>query len=1097
MNNNIGLIIWGCKGGHRVFCSNSIVDYRQKIISDTIKDIRSFVRFNLINLTTYALEFTDDYKVFTIYRSCNDNGTGAYVAITIYVPHKKKVDNLRTMLDDMMNAYFKEFVHPVFGTYYDGKYDDIELFIPYLDKMKVEDDSPYQYAPSVQDDSPHLKLYDNISEVESYWEHPYRAEFFDCQEVMFMSFDIFNKSPETLRFNSSPHEIKNVSPPKSLPQLYLGGDKRVKALKINGVESATNQSYIINASTTNVVITLQQKYCYDYNIQGTIANLIREGKLRESNSVISMGNRLPVPTYRDYLITFTVNGATPIDGLLYVKEKLSDTKYQHVSKPGIKVNGKDVNKEYIIALNIVPSRVKTQLLEAGSFKPSQAIENNCFENVDVNKFHFIVEFQQKLPENKCYAYLTKGKNSIEFDVPKSSGSEVTFFLPNGTKDIDVDFDSIDGKTDIDWNPDNRILRLTPKVMEYELNIPNEIQILISKWDFYIGEKSKKPFFGGRSFKIKLEKGDDISKGKLMINGQLYDFVEGPGAYITPKMIYIKVIGKPNDLFQYIPFGENKKIKTSVDEIFSYRKSPETDIIIDESRYEKIVDRNNTIVSIVLKKKDVCENPVENSENERMIVSTGVEKKDLPKDTKFMLIFENCEGFYVVSRKNGTDINLPKGSESIPMSADALYTDVYDCNEKKSVIRIFRDKKEYTDDLQKDFESKGFTLSYGEDKCHIKYEKNKSKNVCNLLKKIVHPLAIIPIVLVALSVVGGWWLWPDSYKTIATVRFTLSNSEFNEKISYIDVERSDLIRVREEVKDADTIFVLDIMSKRDTVEDLPALKEITKNIKVHFQGTNGVIIASLFEVGKTKPDIEEFFSKQKFSSKRTVDRMVEIMISTPCQHALDALQKDLLGIANDGEKKWDVYKKYARQVQYSSEALDSIFSIARASLNNENDYKLFLKCFEPYKDKSAYRDVKIGLEKIKAAKEEALKKDQYDNAMKQAARNYMKKLKDLTCTSNTVTDVERWYNQLKEDDKNIVLTVYNFNLAIGKYKAFFEAKNMQDVQALLNFRSVFGENQYQVMKYGFCKSNNAFKDLQGDPNKQLEFEKSYNQYKLWK
>lgn len=58
MNDNIGLIISGCKGGYRVICSNNVVEYTDPTIANAICDFRGFIRFNLTKLNVYSLEFT-------------------------------------------------------------------------------------------------------------------------------------------------------------------------------------------------------------------------------------------------------------------------------------------------------------------------------------------------------------------------------------------------------------------------------------------------------------------------------------------------------------------------------------------------------------------------------------------------------------------------------------------------------------------------------------------------------------------------------------------------------------------------------------------------------------------------------------------------------------------------------------------------------------------------------------------------------------------------------------------------------------------------------------------------------------------------------
>lgn len=237
----IAIVAWGCKGGCRTFCDNRVVDVLAPNIRTTLKDIRSFITISKPAMDFYALEYTTQYKVFTQYRSSNDSGNGAFIAFTLMVPHKVKVRGMRTLLNEMMKDYFKEYMNPLNFSPLSGKYDDINKYISILRQHEqdiVPDVSHYSYAASVQDDRPRLVVYDDVSAVDDYFESPYRPEFFSCQEVMFLSSDLYNnQSKYEVRFQVEPVVIANVSDPIPESQVYQAAgtpDYKVTRFTING-----------------------------------------------------------------------------------------------------------------------------------------------------------------------------------------------------------------------------------------------------------------------------------------------------------------------------------------------------------------------------------------------------------------------------------------------------------------------------------------------------------------------------------------------------------------------------------------------------------------------------------------------------------------------------------------------------------------------------------------------------------------------------------------------------------------------------------------------------------------------------------------------
>lgn len=293
MKEQIGLVIWGCKGGYRPFCSNSVVNTGEYDIAQTILDVRQYMGIHRTGHDFYGIEFTSKYKVFTNYRSSNDSGTGAFIAFTIYVPHRIRLLNMRAMFKEMMDSYFREYMNPLSNTPLTGKYDDINKFTPVLSRYEIIADKPYYRQPSKQDNTPQLVIYEDLSVVDKYFENPYRSEFYQCQEVIFLSKEIYdNPSVYELSFTEKLNVIKKISEPEAESKLVnnLVG-LRLSNLTINGEDmTQTNGNCPVTDSDTISFSIEKNEFCEKFVAQSlvpgkalTVKEAVANGWLRRIN----------------------------------------------------------------------------------------------------------------------------------------------------------------------------------------------------------------------------------------------------------------------------------------------------------------------------------------------------------------------------------------------------------------------------------------------------------------------------------------------------------------------------------------------------------------------------------------------------------------------------------------------------------------------------------------------------------------------------------------------------------------------------------------------------------------------------------------------
>ena len=110
--NTVGLTIWGYKQGCKVLASQG-VNFQLKEVKDRLKDLSAFIRIHTPRVDFYTLQFTQNYKIYTQYRSSREvNGqTGVYIAISLYVPHTLQWRGIRQVLNLLMDMYFAEHIN--------------------------------------------------------------------------------------------------------------------------------------------------------------------------------------------------------------------------------------------------------------------------------------------------------------------------------------------------------------------------------------------------------------------------------------------------------------------------------------------------------------------------------------------------------------------------------------------------------------------------------------------------------------------------------------------------------------------------------------------------------------------------------------------------------------------------------------------------------------------------------------------------------------------------------------------------------------------------------------------------------------------------
>lgn len=183
---NVKLTIWGTNGGSQVFCSDAS---REELNTQEFKGaLQEFASvFLSAGLPFYGLEYTRDYKVYTIYTSALETTnarSGIFLAATIFVPHKYNLLDPLAYLQDL-GKKVKETFLDLNGRYKGGLPPSIEREFAEYREAKVQQEH-IQRGDFVSDTKGSLAyiICPDDASIAAILREPYRREFKVHQEVL-------------------------------------------------------------------------------------------------------------------------------------------------------------------------------------------------------------------------------------------------------------------------------------------------------------------------------------------------------------------------------------------------------------------------------------------------------------------------------------------------------------------------------------------------------------------------------------------------------------------------------------------------------------------------------------------------------------------------------------------------------------------------------------------------------------------------------------------------------------------------------------------------------------------------------------------------
>lgn len=1034
-NKQIGLVVAGCKGGYRLLCSNGVVDTREEEISRTLSDIRSAIRINRNHLTLYALEFTSQYKVYSVYRSCNDNGSGAFVNIVVYVPHETRIDKIRELLDNMIEYYFKEYVNPLHGTYYPGTYDNINPFSDILQSAEIKEETRhFTHRRSKQDDTPGFYIYNDVSEVDGLFESPYRKEFFDCQEVMFMSRTIYESGLDSFSFNREANIITHLSEQEQMPVLCLDCQE-VTRLLINDIDRDKNGQYSVNLSTDRLSVSVKYRYCREVKIQGLVSDLLDKGELKLDINTKTISLGYIVKEYLNYDVGFTVNGVSTPNGLVAIH---SDKGMVEVSDSRVSLSGEWLENEWTILVQPLLGS-QNKLVPVGKFKPKNYLKEKL--DIKLQKFMFNVSVTGSV-KGDVFVNVTGLKDPINVGRLKNN-SGVTLYLP---KEIDLkstEFDPSSPEVELKFDWDSRVLSLICKVLEYQLELLPQVKEMLLNWDFKINNNSKKKLklLGGEVVKISPD--EDISSGKLLINGRLFDFTIDEDK-ILPCLVYID---DPDEVsYKYTAVGpDGNKIVEKTFPDGSARKIEATGADVNEETVDGF-----TVCKL-------CRNHL----SEKCVNRTGSVKSE-KSDIK--VTFIGCDGLFY--SKSESHDRKPCTQQSVSLKSKSEQITVYDKQKGGKRKCVVKYNGEYSKFEQKENAKNGFTVKHIKNTCTVEYKKSNK----NLLIIFVAALAIALIGLTALLV--SLLVKTDNSlesKVIMSIEVKLAeNPDLGEKIDDIRIADNKIAGVT----DKDGKYHIEVYWNQKAARNkYESLSKILIYLNPTFK-----LETKLFDDNNIQSRLTEI-NKDLVKSESFTPRKETFVVTSTFQNDYNvASQKDSLSV-------WkSLLEQYCKD---NSLARDIILRKAKeigGPTPTEDFLKQYLEEFKPYSESSSYKNVEGELNK---RNESARVAD-----LTLVAEKYIELLKSDNCDLPLVDEFKKWWDEGNFQQKDLGQYYWPCRNSRKAYNDFFNAKSHKDFGDIYNnenMKQTFSDKQQDVL-YALSFNKNShdnfnehliYKDMNGE------------------
>lgn len=229
MTDRIGIAVSGCKNGYSILTTTENVDRNSADVKQALRDQRSFMRVNEPRHTYYTMSILPDSIVVSACRSSIDSvgSSGAYIAVSLLIPHFIVLNNGTGLLDLLLDAYWNEYMHPMFGSPVPGKIENINALRNILNanaKSFSTSTLRYKITPSRHNLPPVYISFNSEMDVDIVMANPYHTQYSQGAEVIFLPRTLFSGGPVSFNTETKTVPIQKAKPLSATDRLTLPQD---------------------------------------------------------------------------------------------------------------------------------------------------------------------------------------------------------------------------------------------------------------------------------------------------------------------------------------------------------------------------------------------------------------------------------------------------------------------------------------------------------------------------------------------------------------------------------------------------------------------------------------------------------------------------------------------------------------------------------------------------------------------------------------------------------------------------------------------------------------------------------------------------------
>ena len=212
----------GCKNGYAVLAVENM-DTNSPLLKQGLHDQRSYMRVTEPGHDFFTMSFTSEAVVLSACRSSVDavGSSGGYIAVSIFVPVYMQAKGAATLLHSMLEAYWAEYMHPMFGSPLRDKFESAfklrEMLAAASASFSMRE-LRYRVFPSETQKPPLFCEYGDVAEVDAVMANPFHRQYSQGAEVIFVPRGFMNTAP----VNHDMETIPYVTPQRSAPLTAVG-----------------------------------------------------------------------------------------------------------------------------------------------------------------------------------------------------------------------------------------------------------------------------------------------------------------------------------------------------------------------------------------------------------------------------------------------------------------------------------------------------------------------------------------------------------------------------------------------------------------------------------------------------------------------------------------------------------------------------------------------------------------------------------------------------------------------------------------------------------------------------------------------------------